>query len=89
MVAAASSRGIVTGDGGSIVIERNGQSLPCTTGELLYEGDILKGSNVNSLAVEWHPYAKGQSISTTEMKVVYQPPGWWHGRSLSWHRLGA
>ena len=75
VVAAASSRGIVTGDGGSIVIERNGQSLPCTTGELLYEGDILKGSNVNSLAVEWHPYAKGQSISTTEMKVVYQPPG--------------
>lgn len=75
IVSAASSRGIVTGDSEAIVIERSGQSFPCSKGELLYEGDILKGANVNSLAVEWHPYAKTQSISATEIKVVYQPPG--------------
>jgi len=75
VVSAASTRGIVIGDNGAIVIERSGQSLPCSKGELLYEGDILKGLDVHNLEVEWHPYAKAQSISPTEIKVVYQPPG--------------
>ena len=75
VVSAASSRGIVTGDSESIMIERSGQILPCSKGELLYEGDILRGPNVNNLQVEWHPYAKAQSISPTEIKVVYQSPG--------------
>lgn len=76
MAIAASSKGIVIENStGEIIIERDGMTLPCQQGDLLYEGDILKGPNVGNLAVEWHPYAKVQTISPTAIKVVYQPPG--------------
>lgn len=73
---AAMPRGIIAGDaGGDTVIVRDGQQLPANRGEALYEGDILRGAGVSSLSIEWHPYAKGEMISGSEMKVVYAPPG--------------
>ena len=76
MAFAAVPRGVVTGDNaGSFIILRDGEQIPCQKGEYLYDGDIVKGDDVSSLTVEWHPYAKTQMISSKELKVRYEAPG--------------
>lgn len=75
-VLAAMPRGIIAGDvAGNVVILRDGQQIPAQRGEALYEGDILQGDGVDSLAIEWHPYTQAQAVGSNELKVVYSPPG--------------
>ena len=73
---AATPRGVVTGENAeSFVILRDGEQMPCQKGEFLYDGDIIKGTDVAGLSVEWHPYAKMKLNGPNEMKVAYEAPG--------------
>ena len=73
---AATPRGVVTGDNAeSFVILRDGEQMPCQKGEFLYDGDVIRGTNVSGLTVEWHPYAKTKLNGPNELKVAYEAPG--------------
>jgi len=74
-VFAAAARGIVASDpaNGTVII-RDGQEIPCTLGVLLYEDDIVQGSHISDLSIEWHPYASASVLGATQLKVVFNPP---------------
>jgi hypothetical protein len=57
------------------IINRNGKNLTAVKGMDLLAGDeITKEPDVNELKISYFPYASGENISKTKLKMTFHPP---------------